>query len=59
MAEKVTWIFAFMIAYWGYCVFWGIQGAATARTACDHFIAGRRLPGPIFIAAATATCYSG
>jgi solute:Na+ symporter, SSS family len=59
MTEKVTWIFAFMIAYWGYCVFWGIQGAARARTACDHFIAGRRLPGPIFIVAATATCYSG
>src|SRR5919112_159717 len=48
-----------MLAYWGYCVFWGIRGSLHARTATDYFIAGRKLPGPIFVLAATATCYSG
>ncbi len=59
MAAQVTWVFLFMLAYWGYCVFWGIRGSLHARTATDYFIAGRNLPGPIFVLAATATCYSG
>ena len=59
MAAQVTWVFLFMLAYWGYCVFWGIRGSLHARTATDYFIAGRKLPGPIFVLAATATCYSG
>ena len=59
MAAQVTWVFLFMLAYWGYCVFWGIRGSLHARTATDYFIAGRKLPGPIFVLAATAICYSG
>ena len=59
MAAKVTWIFLFMLAYWGYCIFWGVRGALSARTASDYFVAGRQLPGTIFVFAATATCFSG
>ena len=37
----------------------GHPGGGESPHGSDHFIAGRRLPGPIFIVAATATCYSG
>ena len=56
---KVTWIFLFIILYWGYCILWGIRGSLSARTAEDYFIAGRKLPSWVFIMAATATSFSG
>jgi Na+/proline symporter len=55
---KIIWIFLFVIVYWVYCIVWGVKGALHARTASDYFVAGRKLPGWVFIFAATATCYS-
>ncbi|MDZ7749034.1 MAG: sodium:solute symporter [Halofilum sp. (in: g-proteobacteria)] len=59
MDAKVVWLFVFVILYWGYCIFWGIRGAITARTASDYFIAGRRISIWVFVLAATATSFSG
>lgn len=59
ISPKVTWIFVFMMVYWGYCIFWGIRGALSARTASDYFVAARQLPFWVFIFAVTATTYSG
>ena len=53
------WVFLFVIAYWAYCIFWGIKGARTAKTASDYFIAGRSIPIWVFVLAATATSFSG
>jgi Na+/proline symporter len=59
MSAKVVWLFAFVILYWAYCIFWGIRGAMSAKTASDYFIAGRRLSLWVFVLAATATSFSG
>ena len=59
MSAKVVWLFAFVILYWAYCIFWGIRGAMTAKTASDYFIAGRLLSLWVFVLAATATSFSG
>lgn len=59
MPPKVLWLFAFVLLYWAYCLYWGIRGARLARTASDYFIAGRKLPLWVFVLAATATSYSG
>ena len=59
MSAKVIWLFVFVGLYWAYCVFWGIKGAMTAKTASDYFIAGRRLSLWVFVLAATATSFSG
>jgi len=45
--------------YWAYCIFWGIKGAMSARTASDYFIAGRSISIWVFVLAATATSFSG
>jgi solute:Na+ symporter, SSS family len=59
LTEKVVWLFVFVALYWAYCIYWGVRGAMTARTASDYFIAGRRLSMIVFILAATATSFSG
>ena len=59
MEAKVIWLFVFVILYWAYCIFWGIKGALSARTASDYFIAGRRISLWVFVLAATATSFSG
>ncbi len=59
MAPKVIWLFVFVALYWTYCIFWGIKGARTAKTASDYFIAGRKIPLWVFVLAATATSFSG
>ena len=59
MSAKVIWLFALVVLYWAYCIYWGIRGAQTAKTASDYFIAGRRLSMWVFILAATATSFSG
>ncbi|MDZ7841588.1 MAG: sodium:solute symporter [Gammaproteobacteria bacterium] len=59
MDPKMVWLFMFVILYWAYCIFWGIRGAMTAKTASDYFIAGRRLSIWVFVLAATATSFSG
>ncbi len=59
MAPKIIWLFSFVALYWAYCIFWGIKGAMTAKTASDYFIAGRGLSLWVFVLAATATSFSG
>ncbi len=59
MSAKVVWLFAFVVLYWAYCIFWGIKSARTAKTATDYFLAGRRLSLWVFVLAATATSFSG
>ena len=59
MDAKIVWLFIFVLLYWAYCIFWGIKGAMSAKTASDYFIAGRRLSLWVFVLAATATSFSG
>ena len=59
MITATTWLFIFVIAYWAYCIFWGVKGARAAKTATDYFIAGRSIPVWVFVLAATATSFSG
>ena len=59
MSAKVTWLIAFVILYWVYCVYWGLKCAQMAKTATDYFVAGRRLGLWVFVLAATATSFSG
>jgi len=59
MDPKIMWLFFFVALYWSYCIFWGIKGALTSRTASDYFIAGRSISLWVFVLAATATSFSG
>ena len=59
MDAKIVWLFIFVALYWGYCIFWGIKGAMSAKTASDYFIAGRSISLWVFVLAATATSFSG
>ena len=59
MSAKIIWLLIFVIAYWTYCIYWGVRAALMARTATDYFISGRRLPLWVFVLAATATSFSG
>ncbi len=59
MSAKIFWLFAFVLAYWAYCIFWGIKGAKMSKTASDYFIAGRSISIWVFVLAATATSFSG
>ena len=59
MSAKVVWLFIFVLLYWSYCIYWGIRGAMSAKTASDYFIAGRSLSLWVFVLAATATSFSG
>jgi len=59
MSAKIIWLAVFVALYWTYCIYWGVRGAMTAKTASDYFIAGRRLSLWVFILAATATSFSG
>ena len=57
MSAKIVWLFAFMVLYWGYCLFWGGRCGARAKTADTFFIAGRALGPWLFVVAATATSF--
>ncbi len=59
MEAKVIWLFVFVAVYWSYCLFWGVKGAISSRTASDYFVAGRGLSLWVFVLAATATSFSG
>jgi len=59
VTTATVWLFIFVIAYWAYCIFWGIKGARMSKTASDYFIAGRKIPIWVFVLAATATSFSG
>ena len=59
MDAKIVWLAIFVVLYWAYCIFWGVKGALSARTASDYFIAGRKISLWVFVLAATATSFSG
>ncbi len=59
MKAEVIWLFIFVLLYWAYCIYWGVRGAMTAKTASDYFIAGRGISIWVFVLAATATSFSG
>ena len=59
MEAKVVWLFIFVFLYWTYCIYWGVKGAISAKTASDYFIAGRGISLWVFVLAATATSFSG
>ena len=59
MQASVLWLAIFVALYWAYCIYWGVKGAASATTASDYFIAGRRISLWVFVLAATATSFSG
>jgi len=59
MDAKIVWLFIFVALYWGYCIFWGVKGAISAKTATDYFLAGRSISLWVFVLAATATSFSG
>jgi solute:Na+ symporter, SSS family len=59
MDAKIVWLVIFVVLYWAYCIFWGVKGALSARTASDYFIAGRKISLWVFVLAATATSFSG
>jgi Na+/proline symporter len=59
MEASVIWLFVFVLAYWTYCIAWGVKGYISSRTASDYFIAGRAIPTWVFVLAATATSFSG
>jgi Na+/proline symporter len=59
MDPKIVWLFVFVGLYWAYCIFWGIKGALSAKTATDYFLAGRKISLWVFVLAATATSFSG
>ena len=59
MSAKIAWLFAFVVLYWGYCLFWGARCGARARTVGAYFVAERRLSPWLFVVAATATSFGG
>jgi solute:Na+ symporter, SSS family len=59
MEAKIVWLLVFVVLYWAYCIYWGIKGAISARTASDYVIAGRRISFWVFVLATTAVSFSG
>ncbi|MGF1526365.1 MAG: sodium:solute symporter [Candidatus Competibacterales bacterium] len=59
MDPKTLWLIIFVALYWSYCLFWGIKGAFTSKTATDYMLAGRGIGLWVFVLAATATSFSG
>ena len=59
MSATIVWLFVFVFLYWAYCIFWGVKGAISSKTASDYFIAGRQISIWVFVLAATATSFSG
>ncbi len=59
MDAKTIWLFVFVGLYWSYCIFWGIKGALSSKTATDYMLAGRGIGVWVFVLAATATSFSG
>ena len=56
---KILWLFVFIGLYWTYCLFWGIKGALSSRSAGDYMLAGRDLGIWVFGLAVTATAFTG
>lgn len=58
METAVIWFLVFVGLYWLYCIYWGVQGFRRIRTGAGWAIAGRQLPGWLFMLAASATSFS-
>ena len=59
MSDKAIWLFAFLAAYWAFCLYWGLAGARTAASPKSYFLADRNLPAWIVVAAGTAITFNG
>lgn len=59
MDPTIVWLIVFVGLYWTYCLWMGFKGMASARTASDYFISGRKLSLWVFVLAGTATSFSG
>lgn len=59
MSERVTWLAAFALAYWAFCVYWGIVSGRMAGSAADYFLADRRLPPWLFVLGGTVISFTG
>jgi len=59
MDPKILWLIVFVGLYWSYCLYMGFKGMASAKTASDYFISGRKLSLWVFVLAGTATSFSG
>ena len=59
LSEKVTWLAAFALAYWAFCIYWGIVSGRMAGSASDYFLADRRLPPWLFVLGGTVTSFTG
>lgn len=57
VSEQLLWILSFLMAYWVFCIAWGVRCGRMAVTASDYFIAGRRLSPWIFVLSATAISF--
>jgi SSS family solute:Na+ symporter len=44
--------------YWAYCIYWSVVGYKRAKTLAGWGIAGRTLPGWLFVLSASATSFS-
>ncbi len=55
----IYWLAAVVLAYWAYCLYWGIISGRMAVTANDFFLADRRLPAWVFVLAATGSALGG
>ena len=59
MQAVTIWLWAFVVLYWAYCIYWGYRGMRMGTTASEYMIAGRHIPLWVFVLAATATSFSG
>lgn len=59
MSAKLTWLLAFLGAYWAYCLYWGAAAGKLATSVGDFALADRRLPPWVFVIGATAMSFSG
>ncbi len=62
-AKEYNWgviisVFIAIGIYWFYCLYWGIVGWKKTKTGAGWAIAGRSLPGWLFLLAASATSFS-
>lgn len=55
----LVWILAFLLLYWGYCLFWAARRAPGCDTAAGYFIAGRSLGPWAFACGATVATLAG
>lgn len=55
----ILWTTFFLVAYAGFCIYWGARHSERAKTAFDFFLAGRSVPYWVFIMSATTASFAG